>query len=88
MFVALIFNHYTVKMSGPLVTWTVHFTFLWFSHIRSYMVYIFSLLLKLTFPYEMSFQSPIAIWQYFSIYSNTIHNMAFDRIVSPLKCIL
>ena len=79
-------NHYTTKMTGPLVTWIIHLSFLYF-YIVIQGIYSFLYCQNPYFHAKCHFtkiQSNIAIWQYIAIYSNTICNMALTRIVSPL----
>ena len=73
-------------MTEPLETWIIHLRFLCFYTViqgtyssfycqnpYSHMKCLFT-----------KIQSNIAIWQYIAICSNTIRNMALNRIVSPL----
>ena len=82
-------NHYTTKITGPLAIETsiIHLSFLHFYTVIQGVAIFFSLLPKPMFLYKRSFskiQSNIAIWQYIAIHSNTICNIAFTCIVSPL----
>ena len=63
------------KMTGPLDTWIIHFSF--YTVIQGVRIF-FSSLPKLIFPYEMSFyQNPIKYCN-MAIYCNTLkHNMQY-----------
>ena len=63
-------------MAGPLVTCTVHISFILFVWYTGCI--FFSSLVKPMFPYEMSFyQNPVTycnIWQCIAIHSKTLRN--------------
>ena len=89
MFVVLmlwILNQLTTKMTGPLKTWNIHFSFSLFYMVTQGI----NSLLCCQNPYShmkclfTKIQSNITIWQYIAIHSNTIHNTALTRIVLPL----
>ena len=67
-------------MTGPLVTWIVHLSFLQgvysFLYCRNPYSHMKCLFTKV--------QSNIAIWQYIAIHSNTVRNIALTCIVLPL----
>ena len=84
MFVVLmlyILNHYTMKMTGPLKTWIIHFSFSCFYMVMQ-SVYC---LLYCQNPYSDMKCLFTKIQSNIAIHLNTIRNTALTRIVSPLK---